>query len=423
MSAPGDRIVGRGRELAALRAWLDAARQGTGRLVLCAGEPGIGKTRLAQELAGIALAGGTPVAWGRCVEAEGAPPLWPWRQVLRSLAADPDTVLAGDVESPQERFRLFESVIDAVRAAAGPNGLLVVLDDVHWSDEPSLLVLRHLADNLADHLADHLAGTRLLVVATFRDVEPAGILPRVLPDLLRAPAVDRLDLQGFGLAEVREQLGEVEADAGEVLDLTGGNPLFVREVARSMAEGTWRPDRPPRSVLDIVTARLDRVSPGCRRLVQAAAIAGRDFSVPVVAATLGEPAAACLPLLDEAVAHGLVDQVGPSGEYRFVHALTREAVEASLTTSARAELHRAVAGAIETQFAGDLSEHLTDLARHWAELAPYGEAATARRWTLRAADDAVRRLAYEEGARLYTAALAFEPGRLPADDRGRILIA
>ena len=262
----GEGIVGRRRELDALRTWLEAARNGNGRLVLCAGEPGIGKTRLAQELAGIALAGGTAVAWGRCVEAEGAPAFWPWRQVLRSLGVDADTVLAGDVESPEDRFRVFDDVGEAVRAAADRSGLVVVLDDVHWGDQPSLRVLRH--------LADQIAGTRLPVIATFRDVEPASVLPRVLPDLLRSPAVERLDLRGFGLAEVREQLSRTTAgrsteDASAVLDLTGGNPLFVQEVARAMADGTWRPDRPPRTVLDIVTARLDRVTPSavgsCRR--------------------------------------------------------------------------------------------------------------------------------------------------------------
>ncbi|MCI3949575.1 MAG: transcriptional regulator, LuxR family, partial [Acidimicrobiales bacterium] len=98
-------MVGRQRELDALLAALDGTRSGTGRLVLCAGEPGIGKTRLAQELAGRALAGGVPVAWGRCVEAEGAPPFWPWRSVLRSLGVDADAVLSGEVESPPDRFR------------------------------------------------------------------------------------------------------------------------------------------------------------------------------------------------------------------------------------------------------------------------------------------------------------------------------
>ena len=415
MSAPtpgpvADRIVGRRRELDALEAWLDSARGGAGRLVLCVGEPGIGKTRLAQELAGRALAGSTAVAWGRCVDAEGAPAFWPWRQVLRSLRLDPDTVLAGHVESPSDRFRVFEDVTEALRGGAGSRGLVVILDDIHWGDEPSLLVLRHLADQIAE--------APLLVFATFRDVEPVSFLPRVLPDLLRSPGVERLHLHGFGLSEVREQLSrtfqdEPTADARAVWDLTGGNPLFVREVARAMADGTWRPDRPPRTVLDVVGARLDRVSADCRRLVQAAAIVGRDFSLGLVAAALGEPVTRCLPLLDEAAGYGLVDRLGDVGDYRFVHALTREAVEASLTTAARAALHRAVAQAIEDQFAGNLAEHLADIARHWAELAPYGEAATARRWAIRAADDAVRRLAYEEGVRLYRAALAFGP---PASD-------
>ncbi|MDQ4103292.1 MAG: AAA family ATPase, partial [Actinomycetota bacterium] len=395
--AVGGGILGRRRELEMLATWLGAARGGAGRLVLCVGEPGIGKTRLAQELAGMTLAGGTAVAWGRCVEAEGAPAYWPWRQVLRSLGVDPGTVLAGDVESPEDRFLIFDGVTEAVRRVADKSGLVVILDDIHRGDEPSLLVLCHLADQLAD--------ARLLVFAAFRDVEPASVLPRVLPDLLRSPAVGRLDLRGFGLAEVREQLSTTTAtaDARAVLEVTGGNPLFVREIARAMADGTWRPDRPPRTVLDVVSARLDRASVGCRRLVQAAAIVGRDFSLVLVAATLDEPVAHCLPLIDEAIACGLLDRVGDTGDHRFVHALTRDAVEASLTTADRTALHRAVAESIETQFAGDLSEYLADIARHWAELASYGAAATARRWAIRAAEDAVQRLAYEEGVRLYRA--------------------
>jgi predicted ATPase len=281
-----DRMVGRQRELDALRAWVGAAHDGAGRLVLCAGEPGIGKTRLAQELSGVALAGGTAVAWGRCVEVEGAPAFWLWRQVLRSLGIDPDEVLTGRVESPEDRFRAFDKVAEAVRGVAGQSGLVVIVDDIHVGDEPSLLVLRHLAERIAD--------AKLLVFATFRDVEPAMVLARVLPDLLRSPRVERLDLHGFSLAEVREQLSGMaveEADARAVLDMTGGNPLFVREVARAMAEGTWRPDRAPRTVLDVVGARLDRVSAGCRKLVQTAAIVGRDFSIGLVAAALEEPAA------------------------------------------------------------------------------------------------------------------------------------
>ncbi len=391
-------IVGRRRELGALRAWLDAARGGAGRLVLCAGEPGIGKSRLAQEFAGIALAGGTTVAWGRCVQGEGAPAFWPWRQVLRSLGVDADDVLAADVESPEDRFRVFDDVSEAVLAAADRGGLVIILDDIHSADESSLLVLRH--------LAHQMTGFPLLVFAAFRDVEPASILPRLVPDLLRSPSVERLALRGFNLAEVREQLsrmtaGDSAVDARAALDVTGGNPLFVREVARAMADGTWRPDRPPRSVLDVVRVRLDRVSPECRRLVQAAAVVGRDFPLPLVARALDEPVAQCLP----------------------VHALTREAVEASLTTADRTALHRAVAEAIEAHFASDLSEHLTDIARHWWQLAPYDEGTTARTWTIRAAGEAVRRLAFEEGVRLYRAALALPAPPLAAIERCQVLIA
>ena len=121
-----------------LRGWLDDARGGEGRLVLCVGEAGIGKTRLAQEFAGNALASGSAVAWGRCVETEGAPAYWPWRQILRSLGLDPDKVLS----ATEDRFRLYEELIDVLRTAAGSRSLVLILDDIHRGDEPSLLVLR-----------------------------------------------------------------------------------------------------------------------------------------------------------------------------------------------------------------------------------------------------------------------------------------
>jgi AAA ATPase domain len=145
----GGGIVGREGELAALRAWLAAARGGAGRLVLCAGEPGIGKTRLAQELAGVALAGDTAVAWAAA----------PRPRAPRLLAVAPGAPLArrrprhragrpGRVA--EDRFRVFDDLTQAVLAvAARRGGLVVVLDDIHWGDEPSLLVLRHLADQLA----------------------------------------------------------------------------------------------------------------------------------------------------------------------------------------------------------------------------------------------------------------------------------
>ncbi len=384
-------IVGRGQELAALRGWLEEARGGRGRVVVCGGEAGIGKTRLAQEFAGGALAAGATVVWGRCVEGEGAPVYWPWRQVLKALKAD-TSVLTGEAG---DRFGLFEAVTEAIEEAAGSQGLVVLLDDIHRADEPSLLVLRYLADQVGN--------LPVLIVATCRHDERP-------PQLAQLPAA-RLDLHGLDLAAVREQLPTATPQqADHVFAITGGNPLFVTEVARAIADGSWRPDRPPRTVLDIVSSRLDRVSDDCRRMVQTAAIVGREFQLETVAAVLGNSVAQCLPLVDEAITFGFLDQ-----NLRFVHALTRDAVEASLSTADRAALHRGVAEALEQQYAGNLTEHLADIARHRAELAPYGEGATAQRWLVLAADDAVRRLAYEEGVRLYQAALEIAP--TPADER------
>ena len=147
---------------------------------------------------------------------------------------------------------------------------------------------------------------------------------------------------------------------------------------------------------------------------------GREFSLALVTAARRDPVARLLPAIDEAVGHGLVDRIGR--DYRFVQVFTRDAVEATLTTAELLALHRAVAEALQELFADDLSEHLADIARHWARLAPYGEASAARAWAVRAADEAVRRLAYEEGVRLYRTALALDE-RLTTVERYHVLVA
>ncbi|HVV20299.1 MAG TPA: AAA family ATPase, partial [Pseudonocardiaceae bacterium] len=265
-------IVGRRSELAGFDDRLAAARGGRGRLVRCVGEPGIGKTRLAQAVADRARASGGTVVWGRCPEAEGTPPLWPLRQVLRSLGVDAEALRAGPARSPEDRFRLVADITDRLRDAAGADpGLLVVFDDVHRADTPTLLVLRQLADQLGT--------TPLLLVVTSRDDRVPAL-----------PAAERLQVRGFDVGEVREQLAAMgidESRADEVHRVTAGNPLFVREVARAMAEGTWSPERPPRSVLDVVAGRLAVLSPACRGLLAAAAVAGLDFPLGLVAAARG----------------------------------------------------------------------------------------------------------------------------------------
>jgi DNA-binding CsgD family transcriptional regulator len=167
-----------------------------------------------------------------------------------------------------------------------------------------------------------------------------------------------------------------------------------------------------------VVARLRAVSTECRNFLEAAAIAGRHFGLSVVAAALNTSGADLLDRADEAIGYGLIDHFGDDiGSYRFVHALTRDAVEGSLDSARRVALHRAVAVAIEDTYARDLTEHLADLARHWAQVAPFGAAATARAWAVRAGDDAVRRLAYEDGVRLYRSAQQVEATEVAAVER------
>ncbi|MGQ0575199.1 MAG: ATP-binding protein [Pseudonocardia sp.] len=278
----------------------------------------------------------------------------------------------------------------------------MVVDDLHWCDEPSLLVLRHLAGRLDT--------APVLVLATYRDTEPGTGLAAMLPDLLRAPAAARLQPRGLDLDAVRDQLRSLGAgervDAGAVWEATGGNPLFVREIARAVADGSWRPDRVPGSVRDVVAARVARLSAPCREFLQAAAVVGVRFDPGMVAAVLDEPVGACAERVDEASARGLLDRVDDTGGLRFLHALTRDAVVASLDTAQRLALHRAAATALQERHAGDVADHLGEIARHWSALAGYGEAATARTWTVAAGDEAVRRLAFEQAVALYRTALA-----------------
>jgi DNA-binding CsgD family transcriptional regulator len=304
------------------------------------------------------------------------------------------------IESPEERFSRYEDVTSAIAETGTERPTVVVIDDAHWADEPSLLLLRHVANWVAD--------LPLVVIMTARDVEPQSTLRSHLAGLVRVSSAAPLDLRGLAEEDVRNQLslvvdvGVADDRAPEVADVTGGNPFFVRELARALADGTWTRGAPPATVRDLVVARLRAVSADCRNFLEVAAIVGRHFSLLVVAAALGRSDIGLLDVADEAIGYGLIDRTGDDiGSYRFVHALTRDAVESSLDSGRRIALHRAVAVAIEATYARDLTEHLADLARHWAHVAPFGAAATARAWAVRAGDEAVRRLAYEEGVRLY----------------------
>ena len=236
-------MVGRDRELARVTGLLNDALAGRGRLVLCTGEAGIGKTRLAEELAAAASARGVPVAWARATDRDSLPPYGLWRLVLAEAAvgsgsaADlwPAVFGAADLgaeSSVAQRFALFAEVRGRLAQAASRGGLVLVLDDLQWADEASAVLLAE--------VARQLRGTRILAFATYRD-SPDGILSR-----LSAEAnTERLDLHGLPADAVGDLLlaaglDSSPAQARQVHDETAGNPFLVRELARTLTDGPYR---------------------------------------------------------------------------------------------------------------------------------------------------------------------------------------
>ena len=304
-------MVGRDRELARATGLLDDALAGHGRLVLCTGEAGIGKTRLAEELAAAAHARGVPVAWARAADRGSSPPYGLWRLVLEEPAVKSGSGPGADLWSPAfgpagspdlgadsgvaRRFALFADVRRRLAAAAGQNGLVLVLDDLQWADEASAVLL-------AD-VVRQLRGTRILAFATSRDA-PDGIVPR-----LSAEAnTERVELRGLNADAVADLLLAAGLQASpeqarRVHDETGGNPFLVRELAQTLTGPAGPPGRAgpavPGRVLEATGYRLTQLSDDARAVLQAAAVAGNSFSAGVVAKMLERPVLSLLGPLDE----------------------------------------------------------------------------------------------------------------------------
>jgi predicted ATPase len=441
--APGSArtFVGRDREVAELLAGLEDAIEGRGRLFLITGEPGIGKTWLAEHLAWHATRQGTRVYRGRCWEDGGAPPFWPWGQVIGALAEDHDdqtltswlgagtahvaqlvpglperlgTTTVPEVASRDPdaaRFYLFEAVTGLFRRAASVQPLLLVFDDLHAADEPSWLLL--------EFLVRQLRGVRLLVVGTFRDVEAArspdtghavGRLVRE-GQLLNLRGLDRDDVKD--LIEALSEVTPSQAQVAAVHERTEGNPLFVREVVRLLAsEATVRrPGREgapiPDSVRAVIGLRLTPLSSDAVQVLSAAAVVGREFDLALVGPTCDLPVERVLDGLSEAAALGVVAEgEGVVGRYRFSHSLMREVLYERLPMPARTRLHQRVGEAIERQYGTGSEAHIAELARHFAEVAAAGgEPGRALVYAQRAGERAMGMYAYEEAAAQYERAL------------------
>jgi tetratricopeptide (TPR) repeat protein len=432
----GGVFVGRERELEALRTAVNEAFSGHGQIVLLAGEPGIGKTRLAEELATYAGMRGARVLRGRSDDWEGAPAYWPWVQVVRdyvhdrdpqSLRADlgqgavdiaqvvsdvrerlPDLPLPPSMEPEQARFRLFDGLVRFLQAALQRQPLVLILDDLHWADQPSLLLL--------EFLAREPRAARLLVIGTYRDVEVGRGHPlsRTLAELARSQRSQRLLLRGLPRPDVARFIALTAGiePAAELVDAvqreTEGNPFFATEVVRLLVAEGWLESTPlarswsvsiPESVRDVVGRRLERLSEACNRVLTIAAVVGRDFTLPVLERTSGLSPPELLDVLDEPMQARLIQEEPPVGHYRFTHALVQETLYDEWSTASRTRVHAQIGEALEQIHAGNLEPHVTELARHFAQAAPVTCVEKAVDYGVRAGQRAMAQLAWEEAVK------------------------
>jgi tetratricopeptide (TPR) repeat protein len=368
-----DRFFGRGNELVRLEAALVRAEHGHGSLVILTGEAGIGKSRLAKELESRARERKVAIAWGRCWEAGGAPAFWPWTQVFRALGGDPFGQL-NYAPDPSQRFILFDAATRALADAARETTRLVLLDDLHVADVPSLLLLLF--------VARELRGMGVLIVGSAREAHPAEPelgallakirreaevlpLPRLTPDEVTAWAVSRSTLEAERLYSVSE-----------------GNPLFVEELLRVGLGKT-----PLQGALgSVIDEHFTHLSSRARLVLDAASVIGREFSLDTLCAAFGFQADELARDTNEAVVTGVLVP-GELGAFVFSHALLRDRIYESLPPTRRAELHWQ---------AGSAMAQGATRAHHLLEGCSAGDRHVAAETACLAATTALARLAYEE---------------------------
>jgi tetratricopeptide (TPR) repeat protein len=424
-------LVGREHELAELGQAVARAASGRGSLWMLSGEPGVGKTRLADEAEELAREAGLATYWGRCWEGGGAPAYWAWTQVVRAMqrsapgATDGLGPLGAEPRAGEEtedaRFALFDAFTGYVEERSAEQPMLLVLDDLHAADVPSLLLL--------EFLARDLRRLPVVVVATMRpeelDAETRDVMARIAREAtpLWIAGLDPGEVEA--LVQLRTGATQDPRVAEALHDATEGNPFFLREVVRLLhAEG--RLDQPerlreglplPAGVRDAVRRRLEPLSPDTLVVLATAAVLGKEFTLPALEGATGREGG--LELLQEAFDRRVLAGAGAPGRMRFTHALFREVLLEGLSARERAEAHRRCAEALERLYADDPEPRLAELAHHWLEAVPAVPPERGIDLAAQAGDRSMSLLAYEEAARLYRRALAALELRATGSDPGR----
>ena len=457
--------VGHQAERVQMRRLVEAAVAGQGALVLIGGEPGVGKTRLAEELLDLARQRGCLALVGHCYETEGSPPLMPFVEILGRLSktvpraafrdmlgdAAPEVSnialelrqLFPDIPQPLElppehrRRFLFNAYETFMERATRVTPMVTVLEDLQWADKATLLLMQYLAQRLAT--------LPLLVVGTYRDVDLDATRPstKSLESLIRVRHATRIMLTPLPEADVALML---EALGGQpppralvraIHDQTEGNPFFVEEVVQHLKEegrlfdeaGRWRscpgvgPLRVPAGVRLLVGRRLERVSDDARRALTTAAVIGRNFELAVLDAAAEVKGDLLLEALEDAEGAHLITVATVDREvrYTFAHELIRQTLDASLSLPRRQRLHRRVGEAIEVVHAAGGVRHVAALAHHFYEAGAGVDALKALRYLTRAGHQAVAAAAFEDALGFYARALSFD--QLNDEERCSILFA
>jgi tetratricopeptide (TPR) repeat protein len=439
-------FVGREPELKQLQSAFDGAISGQGALMMVTGEPGIGKTALCEQLSTyVTLRGGRTLV-GHCYE-EGSLslPYLAFVEALRSYVLSREVedlreelgTGASDVariiseirerlkiklrpqrDPKEERYRLLQGVAEFLTNAAAVQPMMVVLEDLHDADKGTLEMLTHVSRNLA--------GARLLIVGTYRDVEVdrSHPLSAALAELRRVSTYGRVLLHGLNGDEVRRMLESITREsvpwglAEAVHRQTEGNPLFVQEVVRYLAEegliarkeGRWRPtkDTPlemsiPEGLRDVIGKRLSLLNPECNQFLSVASVIGREFALETLKAVAGINEDVFVDALKEAVRLSVLEERSQMGivRYRFTHAFFRQTLYEEMIAPQRLKLHQQIARSLETLYAKRLEQHATELAEHFShstdpadlkKSAEYGKMAAKRATDVYAYSEAVRLL-------------------------------
>ena len=449
-SMAGGVFVGRQREMDNLKSIFEEVLSGKGRMVTIVGEPGIGKTRTAQELATYASMRGAKVLWGRSYESGGAPPYWPWVQAIRSHVAstEPDTLRdqmgsaapiiaeivadvreklsdlsdAPKINDPESaRFRLFDSISTFLKRVSSGTPMVLMLEDLHWSDKPSLTLL--------EFVVRELANEKIMIVGNYRDVElnrrhPLSV---TLGDLSRERLFERIILRGLQKHDV-ERFIEIAAGISPppalvdaVFTQTEGNPLFVTETVRLLIQegditagratrgGTtsWE-IRIPEGVREVIGRRLDRLSERCNEVLTLAAVVGRQFRFNVLQQLVEETTEGqLLDALDESLSARIVEELADEiGLYQFTHAQMQETLTAELSANRLVRIHARIAEALEAYYGDDAENHAAELAEHFAEAETVLGNEKVIAYRTLAGHQASAAYAYEQAAMQFKAALS-----------------